>query len=58
MPGGRFALMPVAIAILVAASVVSLRCFETPMRRVLNDAYDRHFSARNAAPTMRRRTVI
>jgi peptidoglycan/LPS O-acetylase OafA/YrhL len=58
LPGGRLTLVPLAIAVLAAASVLSLRYFETPMRRLLNDAYDRHFSARIAAPTIRRRTVL
>jgi peptidoglycan/LPS O-acetylase OafA/YrhL len=41
LPGGRLALIPVALVVLAIASVLSLRYFETPMRRALNDAYDR-----------------
>jgi peptidoglycan/LPS O-acetylase OafA/YrhL len=37
----RLALVPVAIVILAIASVLSYRLFESPMRRYLNDAFDR-----------------
>lgn len=40
---GRFMLLPVAVAVLAAASILSLRFFETPWRNFLNEAYDRHF---------------
>jgi len=56
IPGGKPALVPLAIAVLAAASILSLRYFETPMRRALNEAYDRHFSTRIAAATVPRQT--
>jgi peptidoglycan/LPS O-acetylase OafA/YrhL len=40
-PDGRLILIPVALAVLALVSGVSLRRFETPVRRFLNDAYDR-----------------
>lgn len=40
---GRLLLLPVAIAVLVAGSILSLRFFETPLRRYLNNTFDRHF---------------
>lgn len=48
LPGGKLALLPVAIIVLAMLSVLSLRYFETPMRRALNDLYDRRFRARIA----------
>lgn len=56
IPGGKLTLVPVAIAVLAVASVLSLRYFETPARQALNDLYDRLFSTRIAAATMPRRT--
>lgn len=56
IPGGKLTLVPLAIILLAVASVLSLRFFETPMRRALNDAYDRCFNTRVAAATMPRRT--
>jgi peptidoglycan/LPS O-acetylase OafA/YrhL len=51
LPGGKLALLPVAIVVLAVLSVLSLRYFETPMRRALNDLYDRQFRPRvTAAP--------
>ncbi len=51
LPGGKLALLPVAIIMLAVLSVLSLRYFETPMRRALNDLYDRQFRPRvTAAP--------
>ncbi|MDB5616825.1 acyltransferase [Tardiphaga sp.] len=41
LPGGRLTLIPVALMVLAFGSVLSLRYFETPVRRYLNDAYDR-----------------
>lgn len=41
LPGGRLALLPIAIFVLAALSVLSLRYFETPLRRALNERYDR-----------------
>ncbi|MDB5652397.1 MAG: hypothetical protein JWQ94_10 [Tardiphaga sp.] len=49
LPGGRLALIPVALMVLAFASVLSLRYFETPMRRYLNEVYDRRVSPRGAA---------
>lgn len=46
LPGARLTLIPVAIAVLAVASQFSLRRFETPMRRYLNDAFDRRIGAR------------
>jgi peptidoglycan/LPS O-acetylase OafA/YrhL len=40
-PDERLLLAPVAIIVLALASVVSLRTFETPLRRYLTEAYDR-----------------
>jgi peptidoglycan/LPS O-acetylase OafA/YrhL len=37
----RLILAPVAIVVLAFASVISLRTFETPLRRYLTEAYDR-----------------
>lgn len=48
LPGGRLTLVPIAIVVLAAASSASLRWFETPMRRYLNDAFDRRVGARSA----------
>ncbi|MDB5504153.1 MAG: hypothetical protein JWR89_4055 [Tardiphaga sp.] len=49
LPGGRLALLPIAVVVLAIASQLSLRRFETPMRRYLNDVFDRHVGARNRA---------
>jgi peptidoglycan/LPS O-acetylase OafA/YrhL len=49
LPGGRLTLIPVAIAVLAVASRFSLRRFESPMRRYLNDVFDRHVGPRSAA---------
>jgi peptidoglycan/LPS O-acetylase OafA/YrhL len=40
-PHERLILAPVAIIVLAFASIVSLRAFETPLRRYLTEAYDR-----------------
>lgn len=40
-PDRELALIPVAIAVLAAASIVSYRYFEAPARNMLNDAFDR-----------------
>ncbi len=48
LPSGKLVLLPVAIAVLAVLSVLSLRYFETPLRRALNDLYDRQFSTRVA----------
>jgi peptidoglycan/LPS O-acetylase OafA/YrhL len=49
-PEARLALLPAAIAVLAVASILSYRLFETPLRRSLNSAYDRHFASRIAVP--------
>jgi peptidoglycan/LPS O-acetylase OafA/YrhL len=49
LPGGRLTLVPVAIVVLAIASHASLRWFETPMRRYLNDAFDRRIGTRRPA---------
>lgn len=46
LPGGQLALVPVAILVLTAASMLSYRFFETPARNALNDAFDRWRSTR------------
>lgn len=56
LPGGKLALLPVAIVVLAVLSVLSLRYFETPMRRTLNDLYDRQFRPRVAAAPFSRQT--
>ncbi|QUS41094.1 acyltransferase [Tardiphaga alba] len=43
LPGGKLMLVPVAIVALAMLSVMSLRYFETPLRRALNAFYDRQF---------------
>ncbi len=40
-PHWELALLPVAIAVLTAASIISYRYFETPARNALNEAFDR-----------------
>ncbi|WP_233022602.1 acyltransferase family protein [Rhodopseudomonas boonkerdii] len=49
LPGGKLILLPVAVVVLAALSVLSLRHFETPLRRALNEFYDRQFRTRGAA---------
>jgi hypothetical protein len=44
----------VAIAVLAFASVVSLRTFETPLRRYLTEAYDRRASRPEPSPAISR----
>lgn len=46
-PNERLILAPVAIVLLAFASVVSLRTFETPLRRYLTEAYDRRVGRRD-----------
>lgn len=43
-PGGKLVLVPVAIAVLAIASILSYRFFETPLRQYLNKAFDRYFA--------------
>ena len=40
-PHERLILAPVAFIVLAFASIISLRTFETPLRRYLTEAYDR-----------------
>jgi peptidoglycan/LPS O-acetylase OafA/YrhL len=42
VPGGKLALLPVAVAVLAVASIVSYHFFETPLRRYLNAVFDRN----------------
>lgn len=51
LPGGKFALLPIAVVALAAASILSYHFFETPWRRRLNAAFDRQF-APPAAPSI------
>jgi peptidoglycan/LPS O-acetylase OafA/YrhL len=44
LPDGKLVLVPLALVILATASVLSFRYFETPIRRSLNDAFDRQMS--------------
>lgn len=44
LPDARLILLPAAVVILALASVLSLRYFETPLRRYLTDAFDRRFA--------------
>jgi peptidoglycan/LPS O-acetylase OafA/YrhL len=50
LPGGRLALIPAALIVLAIGSRLSLRYFETPMRRALNEAYDSRVAS--AAPAV------
>jgi len=50
----KLILLPVAIVTLAAASVLSLRYFETPMRRYLTDAFDRRFAQAGAVRAVSR----
>lgn len=49
IPGGKLALLPVAVALLAGASILSYRFFETPLRRALNSAFDRQFTPSTAS---------
>ncbi|MET0724251.1 MAG: acyltransferase [Tardiphaga sp.] len=49
LPEARLVLIPVAIAVVAIASVVSLRWFEMPMRIALNNLFDRHVGARSVS---------
>jgi peptidoglycan/LPS O-acetylase OafA/YrhL len=53
-PHERLMLAPVAITVLACASVVSLRTFETPLRRYLTDAYDRRAIRPTPSPAISR----
>lgn len=56
LPGGKLMLMPFAIIILAVASVISFRYFETPLRRYLNEAFDRHVGDRALTPALSSRS--
>ena len=49
MTDAELLLAPVAVVALAAASVLSLRYFETPLRRYLTDAFDRRLQRRPVA---------
>lgn len=51
-PNERLILAPAAVAVLAFASLVSLRAFETPLRRYLTQAYDRRVSRREPSPAL------
>ena len=53
-PNERLILAPVAIVVLAFASVVSLRTFETPLRRYLTEAYDRRAIRPEPSPAISR----
>ena len=50
----KLVLAPVAVAVLGLASVLSLRHFETPLRRYLTDAFDRRFAQPVVVPVIAR----
>lgn len=50
LPGGKLALLPVAVVLLAAASILSYRLFETPWRHRLNAIFDRQFAPAAAPP--------
>jgi peptidoglycan/LPS O-acetylase OafA/YrhL len=52
LPDARLTLLPVAVAMLALASILSLRHFETPLRRYLADAYDRRFTPTASVPAV------
>jgi peptidoglycan/LPS O-acetylase OafA/YrhL len=51
-PNERLILAPVAVVVLAFASIVSLRTFETPLRRYLTEAYDRRTARREPSPAI------
>ena len=53
-PNERLILAPVAVVVLAFASIVSLRTFETPLRRYLTEAYDRRVIKREPSPAISR----
>ena len=53
-PNERLILAPVAVIVLAFASIVSLRTFETPLRRYLTEAYDRRIIRREPSPAIPR----
>lgn len=48
LPGGKLSLLPAAVLTLAAASILSYRFFETPLRQRLNVAFDHQFVSRAA----------
>jgi peptidoglycan/LPS O-acetylase OafA/YrhL len=54
LPDAKLLLAPVAVIALAAASVLSLRYFETPLRRYLTDAFDRRFTPSVTVPAISR----
>ena len=52
-PNERLILAPVAIIVLAFASAVSLRSFETPLRRYLTEAFERRAAGPAAAAISR-----
>ena len=52
LPDARLTLLPVAVAMLALASILSLRHFETPLRRYLADVYDRRFTPTASVPAV------
>ncbi|UTD28277.1 hypothetical protein DB459_16610 [Bradyrhizobium sp. WD16] len=50
IPGGRLTLIPIAVLALMAASVLSYRFFETPLRQHLNRAFGRSGAGHPAVP--------
>ena len=53
-PNEWLILAPVAVVVLAFASIVSLRTFETPLRRYLTEAYDRRVIRREPSPAISR----
>jgi peptidoglycan/LPS O-acetylase OafA/YrhL len=56
-PNERLILAPAAVIVLAFASIVSLRAFETPLRRYLTEAYDRRIVRREPSPVITREGV-
>jgi peptidoglycan/LPS O-acetylase OafA/YrhL len=53
-PNERLILAPAAVVVLAFASIVSLRTFETPLRRYLTEAYDRRVARLSPSPAISR----
>ena len=54
----KLLLVPVAITVLAAASIVSLHYFETPLRRYLTGAFDRRFAPQHAVSAIPRQKGV
>lgn len=54
LPGGKLALLPVAVVTLAAVSILSYRSFETPLRHYLNDMFDHQYAKRAVLPAVSR----